>query len=118
LQGKYVPVNVSNKDTVEIRIFRGTINPKRILANLEIVAGAVAYTRFMKVSEVAAGGLHYKPFCAWLFEHDCTYPNAAKLLKGHTALLHLTGRQLSPTAQVAGYECDETAREEVISCVS
>lgn len=49
---RYVAVNLSNRDTVEIRIFRGSLLPRRIMSNLALVDSVVEYTRNMSVKEV------------------------------------------------------------------
>jgi hypothetical protein len=117
--GRYVPVNLSNRNTVEVRIFRGTIRPKRILANLELVAGAVEYTRNLKTGDVASGALQYRSLVTWLNERNATYPHICELLADSKTLLRLErGDPLRADSPVQGYETKETANEtEVIPCV-
>jgi hypothetical protein len=115
---RYVPINLTNTHTIEVRIFRGTIRPNRILANLEMVAGCVAYTRNMTIGEVAAGGLHYRALCEWLMAREATYPHVCELLDDQTHTLHLTGGPaLLASSVVEGYECAETKGGELL-CVS
>jgi hypothetical protein len=116
---RYVPVNLRNTHTVEVRIFRGTIRPKRILANLELVAGAVEYTRNLKTGDVASGALQYRSLVTWLNERSATYPHICELLADSKTLLRLErGDPLRADSPVQGYETKETANEtEVIPCV-
>jgi hypothetical protein len=110
-----VPVNLCNRHTVEVRIFRGTIRPKRILANLELVAGAVEYTRNLKTGDVASGALQYRSLVTWLNERSATYPHLCELLEDSKILLQLEhGEPLRPNASVTGYETKETANEQEV----
>ena len=42
---RYYAVNLSNDDTIEFRLFRGTLNPDSFLATLELVNTIVCYSR-------------------------------------------------------------------------
>lgn len=62
----YDAVNLSNENTVEVRIFRSSLRIDRILANLEFVDAVVRYTRDLKVSDVKDGALKWSGFRKWL----------------------------------------------------
>lgn len=47
---RYSAVNVSNRDTFEIRVFKGSMRIDRIKANLEFVHSVAEYTRNLSVS--------------------------------------------------------------------
>lgn len=49
---RYTAVNLSNPYTVEIRIFRSSLLPRRIMANLGMVDCVVEFTRNMSVKDV------------------------------------------------------------------
>lgn len=42
---RYYAVNLSNDDTIEFRLFRGTLNPNSFFATLELVNAIVCYSR-------------------------------------------------------------------------
>jgi hypothetical protein len=113
--GRYVPVNLCNRNTVEIRIFRGTIRPRRILANLELVAGMVEYTRNLRTGDVASGALQYRELVSWLMARSPEYPHICELLddSDNKKRLRLTGVLLGASSLVTGYETKET-----VECVS
>lgn len=77
---RYVAVNLCNTDTVEIRIFRGTLRAKRMVADVEGVAAALAYTRDLTVPEVRAGALGWPTFTSYLSEQARTYPSLVAVL--------------------------------------
>lgn len=45
LRDRYIAVNVQNSGTVEVRIFRGSLNPNTVLASLELVSNLALYAR-------------------------------------------------------------------------
>lgn len=51
-------VNLTNADTVEIRIWAGTDNFEHTLGAIEFIAALVEYTRDMDSTDVAIGALH------------------------------------------------------------
>lgn len=42
-RGRYQAVNLTNADTIEFRLFRGTLNPDTLLASLELVSNLCRY---------------------------------------------------------------------------
>lgn len=54
LQNRYLAVNVLNGGTVEVRIFRGTLNPSTVLASLELVSNLALYARDHKLEDCLA----------------------------------------------------------------
>ena len=51
---RYVAVNVKNSGTVEVRIFRGTLNPGTVLASLELVSNLALYARDHELEDCLA----------------------------------------------------------------
>lgn len=49
---RYNAVNVQNRDTIEFRLFRGTLKPSTLLATFAFVAGACAYAKQATPSQV------------------------------------------------------------------
>ena len=73
---RYMAVNLTNRSTVEIRVFRGSLNPNRVFANLEFVHAAVEYTRTLTIKQAHAGALDFSIFAYWLRQQP-QYANAA-----------------------------------------
>lgn len=82
---RYMAVNLTNHSTIEIRVFRGSLNPNRVYANLELVHAAVEYTRNLTYTQVAAGALDFPVFAYWLRQQP-QYKHAAQ----HVTALGLT----------------------------
>lgn len=72
---RYSALNLENETTVEVRIFRGTLKPLGVLANLELVHAMWAYTASLSVPAVKDGALDFSTFRAWVEgEARDTYP--------------------------------------------
>lgn len=83
---RYVAVNMTGTSTVEIRIFRGSLNTDRVLADLELVHAAVEYTRTLSIKDVAVGGLDFGAFRMWA-GHRPQYAHMTQLI--NTRVLRL-----------------------------
>jgi hypothetical protein len=77
---RYVAVNLCNLDTIEVRMFRGSLKAARMLADIEFVAAAVEHTRDLTVPDVRAGALDWQMFRSYLAANSETYPNLVTLL--------------------------------------
>jgi len=64
-----VALNFCNRDTIEIRIFQSTLNPKLIQAYLEFALACAIYTRNIRFQDVSVAGL--KRFV----RHNPWFPN-------------------------------------------
>lgn len=62
---RYQAVNVEGRNTVEFRIFRGTVNPERIKQNIAWVYGVVSWLRNAPLSKLRPHDFH-----AWLRSAD------------------------------------------------
>lgn len=81
---RYVAVNMSNTSTIEIRIFRGTLNTERVYADLELVHAALEYTRDLTVKDVSFGALKFDCFAMWAakngsYEHMTSLINTKRI---------------------------------------
>lgn len=65
---RYSAVNLSNPNTVEIRIFRGTNDFAEIIGAIEFINALIEYTRDINASDVIAGALLADTFIIWLNE--------------------------------------------------
>lgn len=77
--GRYSAINSENENTHEVRIFRGSLRPERVLCAVEFVAAAVEYTRNMKVVPKNKP-LGWARFSSYITENADTYPNLFLIL--------------------------------------
>ena len=82
---RYCAVNMCNADTIEIRIFRGSLNTRRICAAIESVHAAAEYSRALSVQDVAGGALSFERFAAWV-NSVSEYANLVELMKAKNLL--------------------------------
>jgi hypothetical protein len=61
--GRYDVLNTSNKNTVEFRLFKGTMNPDSVFRYLEFVDAIV---RFVPSTSATDKGVDYQAFIHWL----------------------------------------------------
>ena len=63
---RYSAGNTQNRETLEMRIFRGTVNGDTIKAQLDLAHASVEYTRVMSVQEVIGGALSADSFMTYI----------------------------------------------------
>ena len=75
-------VNLTNAETVEVRLWAGTDNTRETLGALEYVAALIEYTRDLETSSVLLGALLVDSFAAWLAdtEQATRYAHAVALI--------------------------------------
>jgi hypothetical protein len=66
LNSHYDAVNTANRDTIEVRIFRGNLAKSHFFKNLEFVHALWAYTKDCSMKQ-----LTYTDFIFWLFKDNC-----------------------------------------------
>lgn len=72
---RYTAVNMCNRATLEIRIFRGSLKPERVKAALEFADACVEYTRKLTINEIISKkGLDSGEFIKWASMQE-NYPN-------------------------------------------
>jgi hypothetical protein len=71
---RYSAVNTNNHATLEMRIFRGTINGDTIKSQLDLAHASVEYTRTLTVQDVTQGALTSDNFMWYIFQHEELYP--------------------------------------------
>jgi len=69
-------VNTINEHTIELRFFRGTTQPKGVLATIELAHAMVEYTRDLTLSDVKLGMLEWEWFADYIQVNNGLYPNA------------------------------------------
>lgn len=67
-------VNCRNRDTIELRFFRGTMNPAGVLAALGLAHAAVEFTRGMSVDPDVKEGLDWVKFTEYVSPKGDEYP--------------------------------------------
>ena len=74
--GRYTAVNLQNSDTVEIRIFRGTLSPTGFWRNVEFCKAVFDYTKQASVREVTT-----QAFCQYVKQNHKEFPNLAAFIE-------------------------------------
>jgi hypothetical protein len=78
---RFQAVNVQNSNTIEVRIFRGSLKKERVLANLELVHACVEYTRWPTESVIKSfksaddNAFRWNRFRSWLIANEKIYPH-------------------------------------------
>lgn len=55
-ESRYTAVNLEHRGTVEVRVFRGTLEPRSFIANLSFLKSAFDYTRDTSLRVISPGG--------------------------------------------------------------
>ena len=71
---RYSAINTANSETLEVRIFKGSLKKERVLSALEFVTACVEYTRDLKVTSTNKA-LSWAKFVGYVSENQTTYPN-------------------------------------------
>lgn len=72
--GRYSAINSDNSTTLEVRVFRGSLKPQRVLMALELIQCSVEYTRDLHVS-ASNKALSWMMFTRYVVDNASTYPN-------------------------------------------
>lgn len=78
---RYVAVNLTNDHTAEVRIFRGSLKESRVRSALELVSGAVEFTRPLTIRDLNAGALKWTKFVEFLNQTPDYYSNLLELIE-------------------------------------
>jgi len=81
---RYTAVNLQNDESVEVRIFRGTLSPVGFWRNVEFCKAVYEFTKTASIRDISKD-----KFCDYVVEHKKEYPNLAQFLfdKGLTESL-------------------------------
>ena len=71
---RYSAVNTQNENTLELRFFRGTMNPSGVLSAIQLAHATVEYTRDLTLSDVKMGALSWEWFSDWIQANNGRYP--------------------------------------------
>ena len=72
---RYSAVNTQNKDTIELRFFRGTMNTSGVLSSLDLAQAMVEYTRELRLDDVKLGALSWDWFADYVASNNGLYPD-------------------------------------------
>jgi hypothetical protein len=84
---RYAAVNTNNRQTLEMRIFRGSLNPRFIKSAIDLAHASVEYTRVMSVKEVRDGGLSCLNFRQYIESKSELYPSLNERIQIHKDVL-------------------------------
>ena len=76
---RYQAVNFENRDTVEFRLFRGTLKYSTFMATLEIVDALVHWANQLSISDILASGDAFANFTGYILSNPL-YENAVNYL--------------------------------------
>ena len=77
--GHYSAVNTENRDTIEVRIFKGSLRKERVLSAIEFVHAVVEYTRSLKIVPKERP-LSWARFVAYVVNESNNYPNLLTII--------------------------------------
>lgn len=77
--GRYSAINTENDDTIEVRVFKGSLRKERVLSALEFVHASVEYTRDIKVTS-KNHALSWLKFTGYVASNADLYPNLVTIM--------------------------------------
>jgi hypothetical protein len=77
---RYEAVNSQNSETLEVRVFKGSLKPARVLSAIELVHASVEYTRDLKVSG-SNRALKWINFVRFVADNEVIYPNLVSAIQ-------------------------------------
>jgi len=81
---RYTAVNLQNEDTVEVRIFRGTLSPVGFWRNVEFCKAVYEFTKNASIKDITTD-----KFCDYVVEYQKEYPNLFSFLVDKDFVKHL-----------------------------
>ena len=72
---RYSAVNTNNRDTLELRFFKGTMNTSGVLSALDLAQALVEYTRDLRLDDVKRGALSWDKFANYVAQNNGLYPD-------------------------------------------
>ena len=93
---RYSAVNTQNRETLEMRIFRGTVNSDTLKSQLDLAHASVEYTRVMSVQQVRNGALSADSFMTYIESLPDLYPHLnERMARVVTPSVRLTEQKVS-----------------------
>ncbi len=83
---RYSAVNTRNRNTLEMRIFKGTMDRDALKSHIQLAHASVEYTRTLSIQQVKDGALLSNAFVNYVLDNEATYPELVSRMK-HKNLL-------------------------------
>lgn len=80
---RYSAVNTNNRNTLEMRIFRGSLNPRFVKSAVDLAHASVEYTRVMSVREVRGDALSTLKFRQYIESKSDLYKSLNERIAIH-----------------------------------
>jgi len=77
--GRMSAVNTENSETIEIRVFKGSLRKERVLSAIEFIHACVEYTRDIKVTSKNLA-LSWIKFTGYVGQNAELYPNLVTIM--------------------------------------
>lgn len=100
---RYSAVNTNNRNTLEMRIFRGSLNPRFIKSAIDLAHASVEFTRTMSVKEVIDNGLSCIKLIQYIESKADLYPSLNERVVIHKSVINQIerGTRVSISSQFA-----------------
>jgi hypothetical protein len=100
---RYSAVNTNNRQTLEMRIFRGSLNPRFIKSAIDLAHASVEFTRTMNVKEVIDNGLSCIKLIQYIESKADLYPSLNERIAIHKTVINQIerGTRVSISSQFA-----------------
>ena len=90
---RYSAVNTNNRNTLEMRIFRGSLNPRFVKSAVNLAHASVEYTRVMSVQEVRDNALSTLKFVEYIESKPDLYKSLNERIAIHKDIIQRIGRR-------------------------
>lgn len=100
---RYSAVNTNNAKTLEVRIFRGSLNPRFIKSAIDLIHASVEYTRFMSVKDVVGGAMSTRNFKEYILSKPELYVSLIQRIEIHNESISIIERNqhVSPSGVIS-----------------
>jgi len=105
---RYSAVNTQNRETLELRIFKGTLSQTALAAHIQLAHAAVEYTRTLSVLDIRNGALSAENFIGYILSKD--YYNDLVQRIEHKQLVTVYMPMSKPVPDVPADEVDRLIR--------
>jgi hypothetical protein len=90
---RYSAINTNNRNTLEMRIFRGSLNTRFIKSCIDLAHASVEFTRVMSVPEIREHKLDCINLIQYIREREELYPSLNQRLNSMSTLMERIGRK-------------------------
>lgn len=88
---RYSAINTLNQQTLEMRIFKGTLSIPALRAHIQLAHASVEYTRNLSVQQVANGALSQNNFLAYVYANMDMYSELVERIEHKQILPDTSG---------------------------